>query len=323
MAEDAGAEDEVGFAGFDGGEERENFGGDVAAVGVHEDDDSGVGWEGGDGAEAGVAVAAAGLGKNAGTVGGGDFGGAVFRAVVDDEDFGIDARGESVEDAADGLLLVQSRNDEDRFHGLGDGGGAACSVFRLRDTTTFGLAPPRLPEGVSDALKYWPDLRVWLRDIVISVAIAAVIITFLYQPVKVEGTSMLPRLEDQERIFINKFVYRFDSIEQGDIVVFRYPWDTSKSYIKRVIGLPGDTVEIRGGEVLVNGAGVEEPYLREEYRDEASHGPVVVEDGEYYVLGDHRNTSNDSRSWGTVPQSFIIGKAVFAYWPPERFGVLE
>src|SRR5271155_4112582 len=109
----------------------------------------------------------------------------------------------------------------------------------------------------------------WFRDLSLSVLIAIVIILFLYQPVKVEGTSMLPSLQDNERIFINKFVYRFglSDIGRGDTVVFLYPGDTSKSYIKRVIGIPGDTVEIDDGNVVVNGKPLDEPYVAEDFRD--------------------------------------------------------
>src|SRR5678816_2659135 len=97
-----------------------------------------------------------------------------------------------------------------------------------------------------------PVLGVWLRDLVVSLSISAFIIIFLYQPVKVEGTSMMPSLDDQERIFVNKFVYRWEPIQRGDIVVFRYPRDPSKSYIKRVIGVPGDQIRIDSGQVYVN-----------------------------------------------------------------------
>ena len=174
-----------------------------------------------------------------------------------------------------------------------------------------------------DEGSFWFDVRVWIRDIVISVAIAAIVIVFLYQPVKVEGTSMMPWLRDQERIFVNKFVYRFEDIRRGDVVVFRFPLDPSKSYIKRVAGLPGDEVEIIHGELHVNGQPVDEPYLREEYQDASTYSRTKVPGGHYYVLGDHRNTSNDSRTWGTVPRDYIVGKAVFAYWPLEQFGVLR
>jgi len=162
----------------------------------------------------------------------------------------------------------------------------------------------------------------WIRDLAFSVLIAVVLIVFIYQPVKVEGTSMMPALTDQERIFINKFTYRFGigSIERGDMVVFWFPLDISKSYIKRVIGLPGDTVEIDRGTVMVNGKALEEDYVPEGYRDRQSMPPVHVDADRYFVLGDHRSSSNDSRSWGTVPRGDIYGKAVFVYWPLDKLG---
>lgn len=167
------------------------------------------------------------------------------------------------------------------------------------------------------------DIRAWIRDILLSLSIAAFVIVFLWQPVKVEGTSMLPHLADKQRIFVNKFLYRIDSVQRGDVIVFRFPEDPSRSYIKRVIGLPGETVSIRDGTVFVDGQALSEPYVIPRYRDHSDRPPKVVPNGEYYVLGDHRNTSNDSRTWGTVAESFVTGKAVFAYWPPERFGVVR
>jgi signal peptidase I len=163
----------------------------------------------------------------------------------------------------------------------------------------------------------------WLRDLTLSVVIAIVIILFLYQPVRVEGTSMQPSLVNEERIFINKFVYRFSDIARGDTVVFQFPGDPSKSYIKRVIGMPGDRVTVDHGRVIVNGAPLAEPYVPAEYRDEASYPEIQVEPDFYYVLGDHRNSSNDSRNWGTVKRGYIYGKAVFVYWPLDRLGLLR
>ena len=161
---------------------------------------------------------------------------------------------------------------------------------------------------------------VWLRDLIISLAIAAFIIVFLYQPVKVEGVSMMPSLEDQERIFVNKFVYRLEAIERGDIVVFRYPRDPSKSYIKRVIGLAGDHIRVDGGQVYVNGEALDEVYVPPAYTDARSFPELTVPPGSYYVLGDHRSMSSDSREFGPVDQSFIYGKAVFGYWPMDKLG---
>jgi signal peptidase I len=179
--------------------------------------------------------------------------------------------------------------------------------------------PAPTTEGpVSSSLRH--ELRGWTRDLLLAVGLAMVIIIFLYQPVKVEGTSMAPLLTDQERIFINKFVYRFEPVERGDVVVFWYPLDRSKSFIKRVVGLPGETVEIRQGRVYVNGKRLNEPYVPPQFTDVSTFGPVRVPPDEYFVMGDHRASSNDSRVFGPVPSRYIYGKAVFAYWPVERFG---
>jgi signal peptidase I len=160
----------------------------------------------------------------------------------------------------------------------------------------------------------------WVRDLIISLAISAFIIVFLYQPVKVEGTSMMPSLEDQERIFVNKFVYRLEPIERGDVIVFRYPRDPSKSFIKRVIGLAGDRIRINAGQVWVNGKRLEEDYVPRAYEDLRSYSETVVPPGSYFVLGDHRSLSNDSRDFGPVSDSYIYGKAVFGYWPMDKMG---
>jgi signal peptidase I len=161
-----------------------------------------------------------------------------------------------------------------------------------------------------------------LRDVAISVILAIVMIVFVYQPVKVEGTSMMPGLTDQERIFINKYTYKIGSGRIGrlDPIVFYYPYDVTQSYIKRVIGLPGDTIAIDEGSVYVNGTKIEEPYVPAEYRDHRSLQKETVPPDMYFVLGDHRSSSNDSRIWGFVPRKQIYGKAVFIYWPPNKIG---
>ena len=166
------------------------------------------------------------------------------------------------------------------------------------------------------------ELRSWTRDLAVALGLALVIIIFLYQPVKVEGTSMAPLLSDQERIFINKFVYRFEPIDRGDVVVFWYPLDRSKSFIKRVIGLPGETVEIRTGHLYVDGRELQEPYVPAFYLDGGTYPARRIPPDEFFVMGDHRDSSNDSRMFGTVPRDFIYGKAVFAYWPVGHFGSL-
>jgi len=167
------------------------------------------------------------------------------------------------------------------------------------------------------------EIRNWLRDIVFAALTAILIVVFVVQPVKVEGTSMEPRLYDQERIFVNKFLYRVSDIQRGDIVVFWYPKDPGKSFIKRVVGLPGEEVWIESGVVYVNGKRLDEPYVPGRFFDPASLEPLVVESKSYFVLGDHRNSSNDSRSWGLVPEENIFGKAFFRYWPITKFGLID
>jgi signal peptidase I len=134
---------------------------------------------------------------------------------------------------------------------------------------------------------------------------------------------MLPLLEDSERIIVNKLGYRLHPVERGDVVVFWYPRDPSVSFIKRVVGLPGDTIEIRSGTVYVNGAAVKEDYLAPAYRDDESYRSILIPKGYYYVLGDHRNSSNDSRSWGEVPEKYIYGKAFLRFWPLSKIGLIR
>src|SRR6266487_4286645 len=153
-------------------------------------------------------------------------------------------------------------------------------------------------------------MSLWWRDLIIAVGIAAFIIVFLYQPVKVEGISMMPSLDDEERIFINKFVYHIEPIQHGDIIVFRYPRDPAKSFIKRVIGVAGDHVRIDGGRVYLNNKLVAEDYVPRAYEDNGSYPEVVVPPDSYFVLGDHRNLSRDSRDFGPVDATYIYGKAV-------------
>jgi len=162
-----------------------------------------------------------------------------------------------------------------------------------------------------------------LHDLAVAVLFCFFLVTFVGQAFRVQGSSMLPLLEDGERILVNKLVYRFRPIARGDVVVFWYPRDPSVSFIKRVAGLPGDVVELRQGFLFVNGKPVEEAYLARRFRDQESYPPVEVKKGYYYVLGDHRNSSNDSRSWGEVPEKYIYGRAEARFWPPAKIGVIR
>jgi len=192
--------------------------------------------------------------------------------------------------------------------------------LNLASETPLASEPANPPERSN----FWGAFY-WVRDLVFSVLIAVILIVFIYQPVKVEGTSMMPTLTDQERIFINKFTYHYGlgSVSRGDMVVFWYPLDTSKSYIKRIIGVPGDLIKIAAGQVYVNGSPLTENYVPDEYRDRVSWGPERVPPDRYFVLGDHRSSSNDSRAWGYVDRKYIYGKAVFVYWPLDKLGRLR
>ena len=167
------------------------------------------------------------------------------------------------------------------------------------------------------------NLRAWVRDLLISIIASAIIITYFYQPVRVEGTSMLPNLEDQDRLFINKMAFRVGDIHRGDVVVFRYPKDETKSYIKRVIALPGDRVRIDHGRVYVNDRYLPEPYVPARFEDDRSTAEMHIPPHEYFVLGDHRNISSDSREFGPVARDLIYGKAAFVYWPMDQAGVVH
>lgn len=165
--------------------------------------------------------------------------------------------------------------------------------------------------------QFWVEARLLLRDLVFALMIAALTIVFVVQPVKVEGTSMLPRLHDGERIFVNKLVYYgLPEIERGDVAVFWFPDDPSKSYIKRVIGLPGETVEVREGRVIINGRELAESYLDPQLNlARVNQLPLMVKKHYYFMMGDNRDHSSDSRLWGLVPEKYIYGKALFRYWP--------
>ncbi len=198
---------------------------------------------------------------------------------------------------------------------------------RVENEEQIGEAPVTasadLRDSVGEVRKRKSGMQSWLRDLVVSVAVSTFIIIFLYQPVRVEGTSMLPMLEDQDRLFINKLAYRVGEIQRGDVVVFLYPRDHQKSYIKRVIALPGDDLKIEHGHVFVNGKELVEKYVPPRFEDDRSLPETTVPEHEYFVMGDHRSISSDSRDFGPVERELIYGKAAFVYWPMEQVGVVR
>ena len=160
----------------------------------------------------------------------------------------------------------------------------------------------------------------FLLDILETVVLSAVLfvgINAISARIRVDGFSMEPTLHNGEFVIVNKLAYRFGDPTHGDVIVFRYPRDPDQEYIKRVIGLPGDRIRIINGEVYVNDERIDEPYIAAAPRYQSEWR---VPDESLFVLGDNRNNSSDSHNWGPVPLDYVIGKALFVYWPPESWG---
>lgn len=159
-----------------------------------------------------------------------------------------------------------------------------------------------------------------VETLLFTLLIYALIRTFLFENYRVVGTSMVPTLEDGQFLVVNKLGYRLHPPQRGDIIVFQDPYSPDRKLIKRVIGLPGDSIEIQAGQVLVNDQVLDEPYLED--AGDSSRAATVLPEGEYWVMGDNRDNSSDSRSWGTLPQTRIVGKAWLSYWPPNLWGLI-
>ena len=177
------------------------------------------------------------------------------------------------------------------------------------------LPPPAPPRRRITAAQVGDEVMAWLRTVVSAAVYATLIVTFGFQVARVEGLSMAPTLEDQDRLIVNKLVYRLSAPRRGDVVMLYYPANPDKSFVKRVIAEPGDYVRISDGRVWVNDVPLDDSYIPEEFRSHDDYGPRVIEDGYYFVMGDHRNNSSDSRHWGLVPTKYIIGKVQVRWWP--------
>ncbi|GMR24177.1 MAG: hypothetical protein BMS9Abin37_2690 [Acidobacteriota bacterium] len=185
------------------------------------------------------------------------------------------------------------------------------------------VEPSKEHKELGDKARPFQSLIDLLHDLAIAIVVCVILITYVVQAFKVQGTSMSPELLDGERILVNKFVYRFADIERGDVVVFWYPEDPELSFIKRVVGLPRETVEVRNGKVYVDGVLIDEPYVIVDNADRRSFASQEIRPGHYFVLGDNRRGSNDSRSWGLVPERYIYGKAFAKIWPPKDVGAVD
>jgi signal peptidase I len=154
-----------------------------------------------------------------------------------------------------------------------------------------------------------------IKTLVSAAVYATLIVTFGFQVARVDGLSMAPTLEDHDRLIVNKLVYEIGDPRPGDIVMLYYPLNPEKMFVKRVIAKEGDTVRIVDGHVDVNGIPLHDDYVPQEFRSHDDWGPQVVQQGYYFVMGDHRNNSSDSRHWGPVPKKYIVGKVKVRWWP--------
>jgi signal peptidase I len=177
-------------------------------------------------------------------------------------------------------------------------------------------APPARPRQPAVTLQRIGEETVaWLKTLASAAVYATLIVTFGFQVARVEGQSMAPTLADQDRLIVNKLRYRLTSPQRGDIVMLYYPLNPDKSFVKRVIAEEGDTVRVVDGRVYVNDVPMRDDFVPAEYRSHDDWGPQVIPEGYYFVMGDHRNNSSDSRHWGFVPKKYIIGKVQVRWWP--------
>ena len=190
--------------------------------------------------------------------------------------------------------------------------------FLLTNPTTEAVVDSdevRIQRAGSRLAEVQEEIVAWVRTLFSAAVYAILIVTFGFQVARVEGLSMAPTLEDQDRLIVNKLVYRIGDPRRGDIVMLYYPVDPSKSFVKRVIAEEGDTVRIIEGRVYVNDIPLQDDYVPAEFRSHDDYGPKVIDQGYYFVMGDHRNNSSDSRTWGYVPKRYIIGKVQLRWWP--------
>jgi signal peptidase I len=182
-------------------------------------------------------------------------------------------------------------------------------------------APARVQEahgwGFSLA-RVWEELLAWFKTLLSAAVYATIIVTFGFQVARVEGQSMVPTLEDQDRLIVNKLAYRLGDPQVGDVVMLYYPEDPSKSFVKRIVAEETDTIRSADGKVYRNEVLINDDFIPEEYQSHDTWGPYVVPRGYYFVMGDHRNNSSDSRSWGNVPKKYIIGKVQLRWWPLDH-----
>ena len=184
-------------------------------------------------------------------------------------------------------------------------------VTALVETPATSVAAPAASAWARIAQEVWSGVQ----TLVSAAVYATLIVTFGVQVARVDGLSMAPTLEDHDRLIVNKLVYELGDPRPGDIVMLYYPINPEKMFVKRVIAKEGDTVRIVDGRVYVNDIPLHDDYVPAEFRSHDDYGPQVVQQGYYFVMGDHRNNSSDSRHWGPVPKKYIVGKVKVRWWP--------
>jgi signal peptidase I len=180
------------------------------------------------------------------------------------------------------------------------------------ERSASSLAPDRTSVWMN---RLGEEIVAWLKTLASAAVYATLIITFGFQVARVEGTSMAPTLQNQDRLIVNKIAYRLHDPQVGDIVMLYYPLKPEKSFVKRIIAAEGDQVRIVSGRVYRNDVLVDDSFVPQPYRSYDDWGPRVIDEGYYFVLGDHRNNSSDSREWGLVPKKYVIGKVQLRWWP--------
>ena len=187
---------------------------------------------------------------------------------------------------------------------------AVNNTTQKEDETKFISYRPSLARRIGE------EFIAWVKTFASAAVYASLIVTFGFQVARVEGKSMEPTLQDQDRLIVNKAVYQFfDDPQPMDIVMLYYPRDPDKSFVKRIVAKEGDTVRIENGQVFVNEVPLPDSFVPSEFRSHENHGPEVVQESYYFVMGDHRNNSSDSRHWGQVPKKYVIGKVQLRWWP--------
>ena len=167
------------------------------------------------------------------------------------------------------------------------------------------------------------ELFAWFKTLVSAAVYATIIVTFGFQVARVDGESMTPTLQDHDRLIVNKLVYTWTDPKVGDVVMYYWPEDPSKNFVKRVVAAEGDTIRSDAGKIYRNEVLMDDSFIPAEYRMQDTWGPVTVRRGYYFVLGDHRNNSSDSRIWGEVPKKYIIGKIQVRWWPMNHARIFE